>query len=173
MKLNLKIFILAFAGFIFLGCQSKTSPKQEPQSPNTENILPDFKMNHIGGGSISVRDEISKHKITVIDFWASWFGPCMQEAPYMVDLYNKYSDKGLGIIGISLDKDEQSWKNAVKRMHMNWTHISDLQGWNNAAAQMLGITSIPFTIVVNREGAILTAGLRGEELATFVASKLQ
>jgi len=97
----------------------------------------------------------------------------MQEAPYMVDLYNKYSDKGLGIIGISLDKDEQSWKNAVKRMHMNWTHISDLQGWNNAAAQMLGITSIPFTIVVNSEGAILTAGLRGEELATFVASKLQ
>ena len=161
MKLNLKIFILAFAGFIFLGCQSKTSPKQEPQSPNTENILPDFKMNHIGGGSISVRDEISKHKITVIDFWASWCGPCMQEAPYMVDLYNKYSDKGLGIIGISLDKDEQSW------------NISDLQGWNNAAAQMLGITSIPFTIVVNREGAILTAGLRGEELATFVASKLQ
>ena len=172
MKLHLNIIILAFTCLILSSCQSKTESNQKSQFQNTENTLPNFKMNDITGNTVSVQEEISKHKITIIDFWASWCGPCMQEVPFMVELYSKYKDKGLGIIGISLDKDEQKWKNTVKRMRMDWTHISDLQGWHNTAAQMLGVDSIPFTIVVDDKGNILITGLRGEDLVAFVANQL-
>ena len=86
----------------------------------------------------------------------------------MVELYKDYHAKGLGIIGISLDEDEQAWKSAVNSMHMNWTQVSDLNGWDNRAAQLFGIESIPYTIVVNRQGEILETGLRGEALRDYV-----
>jgi len=171
MKQRLSIAIAA-VGLLLFSCTQKPKQQAEPQPQAAENVLPDFKMNHIGGGTLSVKEEMAKHKITVIDFWASWCGPCMREAPAMVEMYNAYKGKGLGIIGISLDENEQAWKEAVEHMNMNWTHISDLQGWNNAAAQMFGVSSIPFTIVVDSKGAILASGLRGEELSAFVASKL-
>ncbi len=173
MKLYTNIIALTFTVFTLMSCQSKMAPNQEQlQQQSAENVLPDFKMSHIGGGTISVKEEITKHKITIVDFWASWCSPCMQEVPSMVDLYNKYKNKGLGIIGISLDKDEQTWKSTVESMHMNWTHVSDLQGWNNIAAQALGVNSIPFIIIVDNKGTILIAGLRGEEVGAFVTSRL-
>ena len=92
--------------------------------------------------------------------------------PSLVSTYNEYKDKGLGIVGVSLDEDKEQWSNAVTTMGMTWTQLSDLQGWHNSAAQMYGIQAIPFTIIVDSKGKVLTAGLRGEELRSFIAQKL-
>lgn len=177
MKLIRLSIILALGGIMMAGCQSKKETKQpakeKVENQANANVLPDFRMNSIGGSPISIKDEIAKNKITVLDFWASWCGPCLREAPNMVTMYNDYHAKGLGIVGISLDEDEASWKEAVGKLGMKWTQISDLQGWQNQAAQLFGVQSIPHTVVVDSKGTILAQGLRGEELSAFVASKFQ
>ena len=129
-------------------------------------------MADMNGNNVAVADEFAKHKVTIIDFWASWCGPCRQEMPSLVKTYDEYKDKGLGIIGVSLDEDKEQWIGAVSAMGMTWTQLSDLQGWHNSAAQMYGIQAIPFTIIVDNEGKVLAAGLRGEELTAFIAQQL-
>ena len=130
-------------------------------------------MDDIDGKPVDVMTEIARHKITVIDFWASWCGPCRAEMPGVVRLYDAYESKGLGIIGISLDSKKEAWVNAVKGMGMRWVQLSDLNGWDNAAARMFYVQSIPQTIVVDSKGTILARGLRGEELDAFVAARLK
>lgn len=146
------------------------SEKQVETNDNSEQIS--FVMNDINGNPVSVKDEFHKYKLTVIDFWASWCGPCRQEMPSLVRIYNKYKKQGLGIIGVSLDENESQWKSATKEMEMSWLQLSDLQGWNNSAAQMYGIQAIPFTIIVDQDGNILNAGLRGNDLEDFIYSYL-
>ena len=135
--------------------------------------IPDFSQPAPDGTSLSIMSEVSQHRITIIDFWASWCGPCRQEIPFMIELYNKNKDKGLGIVGVSLDNDKDAWLTAIKQMNMPWAQMSDLNGWDNAAAKLFNITSIPHTIVVDQQGKILRHGLRGEALANFVAEQLQ
>jgi peroxiredoxin len=92
--------------------------------------------------------------------------------PAVVELYKQYKDKGLGIVGISLDENKDDWMAATKQLNITWPQMSDLQGWDNAAARKFSVTSIPHTIVVNQQGKILRLGLRGESLAAFVAEQL-
>lgn len=148
------------------------SPKQEEMSDSIDIPVISFTMDDINGKPVSIKDEISKYKITIIDFWASWCGPCRQEMPVLVDIHNKFGKEGLCIIGVSLDEDEKQWKDAVNKMNMTWLQLSDLQGWNNSAAQMYGIQSIPFTIIVDNKGHVLVSGLRGEELKLFIEKSL-
>lgn len=169
---------------ILSGCKSQrsrttnghiaiNSPRQDEMSDSIDNIpVISFTMDDINGKPVSIKDEISKYKITIIDFWASWCGPCRQEMPILVDIHNKFGKAGLCIIGVSLDEDEKQWKDAVNKMNMTWLQLSDLQGWNNSAAQMYGIQSIPFTIIVDNKGHILASGLRGEELKIFIEKSL-
>jgi thiol-disulfide isomerase/thioredoxin len=124
------------------------------------------------GTPMNIMSEVAKNQLTVLDFWASWCGPCRQEMPLVVELYNKYHEKGLGIVGISLDEDKDKWVNAISEMGMSWPQMSDLKGWQSAAAQMYQVNSIPFTIVVDQKGTILKKGLRGEDLASFIDEKL-
>ena len=135
--------------------------------------IPDFSQPAPDGTSLSIMSEVSQHRITIIDFWASWCGPCRQEIPSVIELYKKYKDKGLGIVGVSLDNDKDAWLTAIKQLNMAWPQMSDLNGWDNAAAKLFNITSIPHTIVVDQQGKILRHGLRGEALANFVAEQLQ
>ncbi|MBP3511564.1 MAG: AhpC/TSA family protein [Prevotella sp.] len=137
------------------------------------STIKNFTMDDIDGKPVDVMTEIARHKITVLDFWASWCGPCRAEMPGVVRLYDAYESKGLGIIGISLDSKKEAWVNAVKGMGMRWVQLSDLNGWDNAAARMFYVQSIPQTIVVDSKGTILARGLRGEELDAFVAARLK
>ena len=124
------------------------------------------------GNTISAMEEISKHEVTILDFWASWCGPCLREMPRMVELYRKYENKGLGIISISLDSDEDSWKNAIRKLSMSWTNISELNGWNNSVAQAFNVNAIPCMVIVDKEGAVLQKGLIAGELSNIIESRL-
>lgn len=183
MKIRFAYAIAAVAMMAATACQPGKTKSQGTQAEPTQTARQDtasredepkisFTMADMNGNNVAVADEFAKHKVTIIDFWASWCGPCRQEMPNLVNTYNKYKDKGLGIIGVSLDEDREQWTSAVNSMGMEWLQLSDLQGWHNAAAQMYGIQAIPFTIVVDNKGKVLTAGLRGEQLRAFVAQRL-
>ena len=135
--------------------------------------ITDFSMPTIEGAPLSIMSEIAKNRITVIDFWASWCAPCRQETPLMIEIYKQYKDKGLGFVGISLDDDADAWKKATKELGIPWPQMSDLQGWDNAAARMFNVTSIPHTVVVDQNGKILRRGLRAHELSQFLAEGLK
>ncbi len=135
--------------------------------------IDNFTMSGLDGKDVDLMKEIGKNKVTVIDFWASWCGPCRQEMPMMVAMYGKYKSKGLGIVGISLDNDRSQWTNATEKLGIKWPQMSDLKGWDNAAARTIGVRSIPYTIVVDSKGVILQKELRGSELENFVASQLE
>ena len=146
--------------------------KQASESAEGMTIK-DFTQPGLDGTPVSLLGEVSKSKITVIDFWASWCGPCRQEMPFMVELYDKYKDKGLGIIGISLDEDSDAWKAATQQLNIPWVQMSDLKGWENVIAKHFCVTSIPHTIVVDQQGKILKRGLRSEKLEEFVTEQLK
>lgn len=179
-----RLLTIFLSVLILSGCNSQrnrttdghiafNSLRQDEMSDSIDNIpVISFTMDDINGKPVSIKDEISKYKITIIDFWASWCGPCRQEMPVIVDIHNKFEKAGLCIIGVSLDEDKKQWKDAVNKMNMKWLQLSDLQGWNNSAAQMYGIQSIPFTIIVDNKGHVLASGLRGEELKIFIEKSL-
>jgi thiol-disulfide isomerase/thioredoxin len=104
-------------------------------------------------------------KIVMIDFWASWCGPCRKENPNVVANYHKYKDKGFDILGVSLDRDIASWRKAIEADGLPWHHISDLKGWQSAHAALYSITSIPQTLLLDRDGKIIARNLRGEQLS--------
>lgn len=103
-------------------------------------------------------------KVVLIDFWASWCGPCRRENPNVVANYNKYKDKGFDILGVSLDREPNAWKKAIKDDGLPWHHISDLKGWQSSHAALYSVTSIPQTILVDKDGKILARNVRGEQL---------
>ena len=104
-------------------------------------------------------------KYTIIDFWASWCAPCRQENPNIVELYGKYQKKGLKIIGVSLDTDEQKWISAIEKDNLTWLQLSNLIGWKEPLVQHFKIASIPKLIIVDKNGIIVDKDLRGKELA--------
>lgn len=103
-------------------------------------------------------------KYVLVDFWASWCGPCRRENPNVVVMYNKYKDKGFDILGVSLDRDMPSWKRAIEQDGLPWHHISDLKGWQSEHAQLYSVNSIPQTVLVDKQGKIVARNLRGETL---------
>jgi alkyl hydroperoxide reductase subunit AhpC len=92
--------------------------------------------------------------------------------PFMVDLYAKYHDKGLGIVGISFDQDHDAWIKGIEELGITWPQISDLKYWQSEAAEMFQVQSIPHMVIVDQQGVILNRGIRGEELEHFIASLL-
>lgn len=104
-------------------------------------------------------------KYVLIDFWASWCGPCRQENPNVVRLYNKYKDKGFTVYSVSLDKDPEAWKRAITADGLVWpNHVSDLLHWNSPMPSLYGFQGIPYTVLVDKEGKIIATGLRGTSL---------
>lgn len=131
---------------------------------------PDFTQQDIDGRAVKLSDIYSKHQYTLIDFWASWCGPCKAEYPYMIEAYQAFSDEGFTILGISLDSKKQQWLDAIEEEGLNWIHVSDLKGSQNQAALLYGVSGIPSNFLVDRNGIILAKELRKEKLHQTLAS---
>lgn len=129
----------------------------------------DFEMNDLEGQPRRLSEFVGKGTYVLIDFWASWCGPCRKEMPEVKALYEKYHAKGFDIVGVSFDNKEKAWKDAVKTMDLPWHHLSDLKGWQCAAAGIYGINSIPATLLVGPDGKIIANGLRAHQLAEKLA----
>lgn len=124
------------------------------------------------GKPIKLSDYVGKGKVVLIDFWASWCGPCRREMPNLVSAYNKYKGKNFEIVGISLDKDNEAWKESIEKLNITWPQMSDLKGWQNEGAQKYAVNSIPHTILVDGDGTILARGLHGEDLQNKLSEVL-
>jgi len=134
------------------------------------SILPDFTLTTPEGKPLSISS--FKGKVVLVDFWASWCGPCRKENPNVVAIYKKLHAKGFDVYGVSLDDNKEKWLNAIKTDGLIWNHASDLKGWDNQVAKQFGIDAIPFTILLDKEGKIIGKGLRGAELESAVVSAL-
>ncbi len=126
-------------------------------------IAPEFEMEDPDGSIIKLSDY--RGKTLLIDFWASWCGPCRRENPNVASLYKSVKGKDFDILGVSLDTDRESWLKAIKDDGLIWHHVSDLKGWENRVAKLYGVSSIPHTVLLDKEGKIIEKNLRGEKLA--------
>ena len=126
------------------------------------SIAPDFTLPTLDGKKITLSS--LKGKYVIIDFWASWCGPCCRELPTVKRIYDKYKDKGLEIIGLSLDDKKERWTKAIEKYEMTWIQASDLKGWECPVAGLYNVTGIPKVFLLDKEGKIMSSTLRGEEL---------
>lgn len=133
---------------------------------------PEFSAPTPEGEQLALKDALGK--ITIVDFWASWCKPCRIENPNVVKLYNEYHDKGLNIIGVSLDKNGQKdkWLKAIEDDGLTWQHVSNLQYWQGPVAQLYNVRSIPATFILDENGVIIAKDLRGEALRAKVSEML-
>lgn len=133
----------------------------------------DFEMADVEGNMHKLSEYVAANKVTLVDFWASWCGPCRAEMPAVKAAYEAYKAKGFGIVGISLDNNKEAWTAAIKNLGANWAHLSDLKGWQCEGAKLYGVNSIPATVLVAQDGTILARNVRGEAIKEKLAEILK
>ena len=179
---------LMFAACLLLatGCKQKVQVAEKIEVVDSETSAPvdvasatepgetfvDISLPGPQGQTVWVRDYVGQNKLVLIDFWASWCGPCMREMPTVVKAYERFHAKGLEIVGVSLDKDKASWLAAIEQTGQKWPQMSDLKGWDCLGAQFYGIQSIPANVLIDEHGKIVARDLRGDALLEEIESRL-
>lgn len=147
--------------------QAQQKAQQSSAKVKVGEVAPDITLDTPEGEKVSLSD--FRGKYVLVDFWASWCKPCRAENPNVVRVYNKYKSKGFEILGVSLDRARDPWLKAIKDDGLEWPHISDLGFWNSKAAQDYGVKSIPYTVLVDKEGKVIAERLRGTSLEAKLA----
>lgn len=133
---------------------------------------PDFQVPDTAGVQHSLYEFLGKGYL-LVDFWASWCGPCRKENPNVVEAYKKFHDKGFDVLGVSLDRSKERWLKAIHDDGLVWNHVSDLQYWNAAPAKLYGVRAIPSNILLDKDGTVIARNLREEDLHTFLEKLLK
>ena len=182
------LLITATACAVMLSCHQKN--EEENNLPNNKEVVketiqttstptfpevgmeaPDFTMNDVDGKSFSLHQ--LRGSYVLVDFWASWCGPCRGENPYVVQAYNKFKNKNFTVLGVSLDEDKEAWLSAIKEDRLTWKHISDLKGWSSQAISLYGFDGIPYNVLIDPKGKIIATELREQALEAMLSKTLQ
>lgn len=142
--------------------QSLAQQKPAASAPSEAAMAPDFTLPDVNGKPVSLNS--FRGKYVLVDFWASWCGPCREENPNVVAAYNKFKDKNFMILGVSLDKEKSAWLKAIKDDNLTWNHVSDLKFWNSAVVPLYGFEGIPYNVLIDPQGKIIAKELRGPDL---------
>jgi len=168
--------LFANANLDYYGSILKSFKEEYIDQKSTQEYIKKLPKRDIGIGDevpdISLKDTSNntltlsslRGKVVLIDFWASWCGPCRVENPNVVKVFNKYKDKGFTVFGVSLDQNKDKWLGAIKNDKLTWSHVSDLKGWSSEGARLYGVKSIPQTFLIDKDGKVIAKNLRGEML---------
>ncbi len=141
-------------------------------APEVGQSAPDIALTSPDGKVIKLSS--LRGQVVLVDFWASWCGPCRKENPYTVEIYEAYKDKGFTVYSVSLDQNKAAWQKAIQKDGLPWAnHVSDLKGWRNKAAADYGVEAIPATFLVDRNGTIVAKDVHGGELDKAVRKALK
>ena len=146
--------------------EAALKPKDSPKMAFIGQQYTDLEMADPDGKIHKISELVGEGKYVLVDFWASWCGPCRAEMPNVLEAYNKFHAKGFEVIGVSFDQKKEAWVKAVEQLQMPWLQISDLKGWQCAAAPIYKIDGIPDNILIDPQGKIIDRGLRGKALHT-------
>ena len=154
-----------------LAQQNQPQPAATSGTPGVGSVAPDFTMNDTEGKPFKLSQ--LKGKYVLVDFWASWCGPCRGENPNVVEAYNKFKNKNFTILGVSLDDNKEKWLQAIKADNLTWKHVSDLKGWENMTVGLYGYNGIPYNVLLDPDGKIIATTLREGALHAKLAEVLK